>query len=438
MNLKTFQAESLPRAIALVKKELGPAAIILHTRTFKRGGILGIGARVVVEITASSDVNIAAPRGGRRHNKTQAPAPAAGPTRPAAPAPQSPPLSKGSLLQRTYQAPSNIPAPRPAVPSPNRPAARQSEPPAPSAPAASPAARDDSDLNQEIRMIRRMVDQLLQRQAPRPEPSMPDELFSQYLSLLEQEVSQELADDLIRGVRQALGEADLTNQTKVRNAVNASIAALIPAGEPIEPATPRAKGKPFTLALVGPTGVGKTTTVAKLAATFKLRQKKNVGLITIDTYRIAAVDQLKTYADIIGLPLRVVTSPQEMKQAVSNFAGCDTVLIDTAGRSQRDDEKIDHLGQFMEVARPDQIHLVLSSTCSQKVMMEAADRFMKVRYDRIIFTKLDEAVSFGVLLNVVRKVNKQLSFLTTGQEVPHQIEPASSDRVADLILGGKV
>jgi flagellar biosynthesis protein FlhF len=111
------------------------------------------------------------------------------------------------------------------------------------------------------------------------------------------------------------------------------------------------------------------------------------------------------------------------------------VLIDTAGRSQHDREKLSQLKSFIEAAQPDEVHLVLASTGTQKVLMQAIERFSEVRTDRIIFTKLDEAVSFGVLVNVIRRVNKRLSFVTTGQEVPHQIEPGRGERLAGLILG---
>jgi len=111
------------------------------------------------------------------------------------------------------------------------------------------------------------------------------------------------------------------------------------------------------------------------------------------------------------------------------------VLIDTAGRSQKDDPRLAQLRSFIEAASPHEVHLVLSSTCTQPVMMDAIERFTSTGADRIIFTKLDEAVSFGVLLNVARKVNKQLSYITTGQEVPHQIEPGQAKRLARLVLG---
>ena len=152
------------------------------------------------------------------------------------------------------------------------------------------------------------------------------------MGLLEQEVSQELADEVIRKVHKALAGKDLDDEAAVRKAIRRELAALIPTGTTAR-LEPTSDGGPRVMAFVGPTGVGKTTTVAKLAAVFKLKQKKRVGLITLDTYRIAAVDQLKTYANIIGVPLRVVSTPPEVVEALNHFRGlkCDVVLIDTAG-----------------------------------------------------------------------------------------------------------
>jgi flagellar biosynthesis protein FlhF len=217
--------------------------------------------------------------------------------------------------------------------------------------------------------------------------------------------------------------------------VRECVADLLPQGEQTLEPQPSQDGRPRTIALVGPTGVGKTTTIAKLAATYKLKQNLRVGLITMDTYRIAAVDQLRTYAGIIGVPLQVALSPNDLKTSLHACADCDVVLLDTAGRSPRNDQKLEELSVFLRSAQPHEVHLVLSSTCTQSVLMDAVERFSKIRTDRIIFTKLDEAVTFGVLLNVARKVNKRLSYLTTGQDVPHQIEPGRPERLAELVVG---
>ncbi|MHC4995770.1 MAG: flagellar biosynthesis protein FlhF, partial [Planctomycetota bacterium] len=302
---------------------------------------------------------------------------------------------------------------------------------------AAPAVNTQSteELSAEIQHIRQMVTRMMNHQSQQAKKDLPDQLFNQYLTLLEQEVTEELADEVIQNVRRGLTPEELEDRLAVQEAVSTEIASLIDFdAEAIDKPAPT-DGRPLTIALIGPTGVGKTTTTAKLAATFKLHKAKRVALITLDTYRIAAVDQLQTYADIIDVPLHVAQTPEEMGLALQRCADYDVVLIDTAGRSQRDDARLEDLSAFIESARPHEVHLVLSSTSNQAVMMEAVERFTRVRIDRVIFTKLDEAVSFGVLLNVARKVNKQLSYITTGQDVPHQIEPGNPDRLAGLILG---
>src|SRR5205814_8215773 len=150
------------------------------------------------------------------------------------------------------------------------------------------------------------------------------------------------------------------------------LAAMIPAEDQTQRPGQARDGRPLTIALIGPTGVGKTTTVAKLAATYKLRHGKRVGLVTTDTYRIAAVDQLRTYAEIIGLPLKVALSPTEMTTVCQGLSECDVILIDTAGRSQREAARLDELRQLLAAAKPHQTHLVLSSTACEAVLLEAA------------------------------------------------------------------
>lgn len=429
MNLKCFTAGSMAEALTLVKRDLGPHAVILHTRKYKRGGILGLGAREVVEVTAADRMDAPRPRGSERAGRA-----------PAAPRrPEAQPLA-GDLIRRTYavaqaefrrQQPAAAVAPPPAPPTP-----------APAAPAARGAAGDE--LAQEMRVVQRMVSRMMRQQRQRDVQSggrgdMPDKLFDQYLTLLRQEVTEELAEEVIQQVQGSLRPQDFEDAAAVRRAVHDAVAGLIPTDAAAAgPSARPADGRPRTIALIGPTGVGKTTTIAKLAATFKLRQKQNVGLITLDTYRIAAVDQLRTYANIIGLPLHVVISPEELRAALQKCQGCDVVLIDTAGRSQRDDPRLGQLKSFIAAADPHEVHLVLSSTGALSVLMDAVERFSAIRTDRILFTKLDEAVSFGVLLNVARKVNKRLSYVTTGQEVPHQIEASQPDRLAELVLGGVI
>jgi flagellar biosynthesis protein FlhF len=187
-------------------------------------------------------------------------------------------------------------------------------------------------------------------------------------------------------------------------------------------------------ALVGPTGVGKTTTIAKLAANFRLKEKRRVGLITVDTYRIAAVEQLRTYADIIDLPMLVVSSPREMREAIQRMNNLDLILMDTAGRSPRDEVRIQELRAFLTEAGADEVHLVLSSVAASRTLEETAQRFAAVGATAMILTKLDEASGLGNVLPVVRSGGLPLSYLTNGQNVPDDIETANARRLARLIL----
>ena len=192
---------------------------------------------------------------------------------------------------------------------------------------------------------------------------------------------------------------------------------------------------PRLVALVGPTGVGKTTTIAKLAANYRLREKTRVGLITVDTYRIAAVEQLRTYADIIALPMEVVSTPRQMREAVARLADLDLVLMDTAGRSPQDEVKIQELKSMLAEAQADEVHLVLSSVNSANSLKKTAELFADVGTTALVLTKLDEATGLGNLLPLVRSCQLPLSYLTNGQNVPDDIEPADRRKLARIVLG---
>lgn len=196
------------------------------------------------------------------------------------------------------------------------------------------------------------------------------------------------------------------------------------------------------VALVGPTGVGKTTTVAKLAAGFRIEARRRVGLLTIDTFRIAAVQQLKAYAEIMDLPMEVVERADEMRAALDRLGDVDLVLIDTAGRSPRSDARIEQLSGLLGEARPDETHLVLSATSSPESIASILDGFAPVRPTAAILTKLDETVqTAGVLAALTAadpgSAGTALSYVTTGQQVPDDIELASAEILVHRLLPEK-
>ena len=187
-------------------------------------------------------------------------------------------------------------------------------------------------------------------------------------------------------------------------------------------------------ALLGTTGVGKTTTLAKIAAKFVLEQRTNVALITADTYRISAVEQLKTYSDILELPLEIVYNPAELTAAIERHRDKELILIDTAGRSQHNDYQMRELEEFLQVNPRIEKHLVISATTKLTDARQIMNKFSKVNPDRIVFTKTDETSSLGMIINLLRDSNFSLSYVTTGQSVPDDIERASADILTDLLL----
>lgn len=187
------------------------------------------------------------------------------------------------------------------------------------------------------------------------------------------------------------------------------------------------------VALIGPTGVGKTTTIAKLAAHFALVEKKRVALLTMDTYRIAAVEQLKIYSQILDIPVGVAYSQAEVAPVIAQYADYDLLLIDTAGRSQKNIMQVGELKFLLETVGCE-THLVLSAQTKERDMVEAAQRFAAARVDSIIFSKLDETDSYGTLLNVADRTGIPLSYLTMGQKVPEDLEPAEGGRLAGLLI----
>lgn len=189
------------------------------------------------------------------------------------------------------------------------------------------------------------------------------------------------------------------------------------------------------MVLVGPTGVGKTTTIAKLAGKFSLVDKKKVGLITIDTYRIGAVEQLKTYADIMNIPFRVVLTIKEMEKAITDLSDCDIILVDTTGRSSKNTMQISELRAFIEKTKTDNIHLVMSSTTKNKDIELIIEGYKPLNYNNIIITKLDETTTYGSVLNILEIGKKPLSYVTTGQNVPDDIKRLTDSEVSKLVLG---
>ncbi len=381
----------MAEALAKVKRELGRNAVIVNTRSVKESKWLGLRSQPRVEITATGEVE------GLRIASRRATLP-----------------SRSGLTTNAQSS-----AEGSAMPAVDNPTLAGTWPRA---------------MRQEMERIRSLVeDVLVETRRPPQACALPAHLRDLYTDLIRQEVSEKAALGLIEQLRNELSNQQLQDPQRVRRHLAAQIARMIPAAEP---AMPTPAGSPRVIALIGPTGVGKTTTIAKLAAQAKLREDRSVALITIDTYRIAAVDQLKTYAQIIDVPLSVVLTPDELAAAVDEHRDADLILIDTAGRSQCDTIRLNELKRYLGAIRTDEVHLVLSSTSTRSHLLRTAQAFAPLGVNRVILTKLDEAVGLGVVLDVMHQVGQRLSYLTTGQNVPDDIEVFDAPRFARRVLAG--
>lgn len=493
MDLKTYRSNSMAGALAEVKKDLGPDAVILRTRNYKAGGVMGLGGNTVVEITAASETPAPAQMANDQQSARQSSA-----TRTAQPGRPGQPFDASAIerMRAAVAGGSNgSSAARPVSPVPVSPASSSTQQVSPGGPQARPRSgdlrgssapgefeadefiqqdrprtpvaatrvqfkpdgeRSHAALEAELASIRELVSDVLRttrKTAIRVEGAgafgssaltTNDPLYSLYGTLCDNEVPTDLADEIVGEVRDGLDPAESHEPAIVRESALRAIAARIPIASSTlgehkgdeNGQLPLSAHGPAVQALIGPTGVGKTTTIAKLAASYKLRHGKRVGLITADTYRIAAVDQLRTYAGIIGIPLEIALAPTDLGPALSKFADCDIVLVDTPGRSPRDSARLDELSAVLEALGSARKHLVLSAGASGSVLKSAARCFGAMDPDALIVSKADEAGTLGVLLEITRTTDLPLSYLTTGQEVPDDIEPARADRLARAVLEG--
>jgi len=437
MQVKIFESPDMATGLKMIRRELGPEALILSTRTV-RNGRLGILGKPTLEITAAIDNRVdPAPSEPPVRQQTETPLHAA---------------ARQAYLEQTRPAPTALPGidSRLFLPRSNpKPAA------APLPAAESPADRTtgtERDMSRELGELKQMVSALsgeLSRLSSRGESSPAPTPFSQSGSgpegvaaesaarrdpvagyLLAHDISPENAATIAGFARESLSFADLSRPDISTGFLRDTIAGLIDVQPPdFTPANGQRR-----IVLVGPTGVGKTTTLAKIAAACLSAGLPSIALITIDTYRIAAVEQLKVYGEIMRLPVEVVISPAQLDAALERHADRDLILVDTAGRSPRDSVCIEELTTFLTAERGFEKHLVLSAVTREKELLDTIDQFDRLGIDRTIFTKLDECRTLGVLLNVQIRNPAPLSFLTNGQRVPEDLLRIDRETVSRLIL----
>jgi len=442
MLVKTFQSASMAEALRMVKAELGPDAMILSTKKEKTGGILGFFGREVYRVTAAIE-------------PVRKPTPVA--SSPVAAAYREQPERQRTAkedLENSMLAPlaRELRELREKVEALSRREDTQKQEPAEGE--VFQTGSQDSGINlkniprgdlEEIKKL--LLNTLAKSQdggvqtvkwpSAGREQAVDGLAGAQILpedSPVAQELSRSgISTDLIRKILDTLNTLPVEgdNQT-IKSRLSETFGRLIKFAGSLK----MRKNSPRIIALVGPTGVGKTTTTAKLAAMYALNRGNKVALITMDIFRVGAVEQLKTYSRIMSIPIEVASTPKELEKAVEKHSDCDLILIDTAGRSHKDKEKLAEMKNYFADKIPLEVFLCLSATTKDQELAEILNRFSIFQISKIVFTKIDESESFGNMINLLMKDNLQIAYFTTGQRVPEDIEEATPAKLADMILRG--
>ncbi len=421
MKIKTYQALTMREALKSIKEELGPDAVILSTKEVRRGGhLFGLFSRPVIEVTAATDYAARATSGGGQ-------APVRNGVR--SPTESVPAVQKSAFLNALHASIQSAGEAVDATPGP----ARQNH-------CASAAAGVERELRKqleqikaELRSLHAMVRSMEWKPVgdPKSDSSAPEERL--YQNLVAQGVQPLTAESLLTETKSRLLPADRHLPVAWRQALHRTVTEHTKVSGPL-----LGPGEQKIVLFIGATGVGKTTTIAKLAAHYRVKEKRSVALITLDTYRMAAVEQLQTYAKVLGVTLDLALTRREALEGIRRRRSSELILIDTAGRSPMDAEGLNELKDLVTIGHPLETHLVLSATTSERDLLQALTRYARLPIDRLLFTKLDEASGFGGILDTMLLTGLALSYFSTGQRVPDDLELASPERLANLLLGGPV
>ncbi|MCU1804466.1 flagellar biosynthesis protein FlhF [Cytobacillus firmus] len=381
MKVKKFMAASMPDAMKQIRAELGKDAVILNSRVVYIGGFLGFFKKRSIEVMAAADPN---------QEIEQKPA-----VKPAVI-----PAAANHFKENTEESPFT-------------------------------GSKTSNELIREISSLKQMMSSLAGGQ----QISMvyPEPVRKVMHVLKEQEIDNSIQDQVLQVLLEKwyLGGA----KAKVTEVEAWLHEELIKQIENIP-----FSGISFTkkyINVAGPTGVGKTTTLAKMAAECVIKHKKKAAFITADTYRIAAIDQLKTYAGILDIPLEVCYTIDDFRQAAEKLKDYDLVLIDTAGRNFRNRQYVEDLKNVIDFEKDMETFLVLSLTGKQKDMEDIYNQFSIIDIDKLIFTKADETSTYGAMYNIINKYKKGAAYITNGQDVPDDILMAGPEAIVKQLMGNK-
>lgn len=414
MIIKKFQGKSEAEAVESAKKELGNNVVIMNVRSVKRKGLFSFILPQLTEVTVALEEEpdrFPAP-------KKEMPLPQVLPE----PAPRReltglPSPKEGSLLQG-----GDLLDEKPAVKDEGK--------------------KESNALEEKLDNLQTLLEQQLQKpDEVKNEPAVAEresevERFMKllYNTMLDNEVSEQYANQIIDEIEK-INKPNIPFDYILANIYQKMILKF---GKPVT-IMPAEKG-PKAVFFVGPTGVGKTTTIAKIASKFHVEKNKRVALFTTDTYRIAAAEQLRTYANIMGVPFRVIYSEDEMKQAIEEFKEYDYILVDTAGHSHKNEAQKEIMNGFLHSVEgivEKEVFLVLSATTKYRDLVIIADSYSGMTSYNLIFTKLDETMTLGNLLNIKLYTDASMSYVTYGQNVPDDIEQFNPQKTVKQLLGGK-
>ena len=388
MKIKKYVARDFKTAIQRAKEEMGRDAIILHTRQVKKGGILGLLYPPRVEITVVVEDKLQVNTDRLRPGNTSIPAAV------------KPGIAAGIDTISAINSSEN-------------------------------SSREDEVLQEIQKMKNLMTDIKSRMYEVEVIKGMPEQVQQFYETLINNSVDRDIALKVINSVATRLPKDGISDDVWARDVCLHTLQEVIQQAQPIQV---KAERKGMIVFLVGPTGVGKTTTIAKLAANLTFLDSKSVALITLDTYRVSAAEQLRTFAEIIGIPISVVFTPTDLMLAIEQYREKDLIFVDTAGRSPYNSEQMEELREFVNIARPDETILVMSVTTDNNDLIKIYQRFQSIGVDKLIFTKLDETYNYGSILNALYEIKKPIAYFTTGQNVPDDIEVPDALRLAQRLL----
>ncbi len=431
METYRFTASSVAEGLMTVKMELGDDAVILSVN---EDGKRMSGAPGQVEIVAARKDGRKTP-GGRPAGNAGTPNPAARSVDGVTKARQvlnlidrkseekTKYLERAKILMDALEKNKTEPKTPPRRKAKTRtaaPAATQPEPASESEPESSPESERRPHLSRRPPVFRSAI-------ASAPE-AVPAEITSLYFYLVDTGISPDIAEEMVVRLSESVDVGGGIDKHRVRRFLGSLVEHQVRVGGVVKPSKKRS-----IVALFGPTGVGKTTTIAKLATGFA-RKGVSVGLVTVDHYRVGAVDQLRKYSEALNVPLLAANNRQDFVKAVRAFQTRQVVLVDTAGQNPRDYEQLDRLRQTLGMVEDIKRYLVLSAPTKERDLLGFVELYRQVGFDYLLFSKLDETATYGGLLNTYFSADRPLSYFTSGQRVPEDIEAASTGRLSELLF----